>query len=134
MNDDPAGYLFAKLLCDVMIPAEFSAAISARGFDVAEVRNLPPSVQQDDWAILTLAEQQQRAVVTCNYSDHNSNFCLIHEEWQVHGKVHSGIILVPQYQISDHLQRWDVRDRLLNFLNQHTADEIKNRLLWLPQE
>jgi hypothetical protein len=134
MNDDPAAQLFAKLLCDVMIPAEFSAAVSARGFDVAEARKLPPDVQQDDWAILAFAAEQQRAVVTCNYSDQNSNFCLIHEEWQSQGKEHSGIIFVPQFQISDRLRRWDVRDRLLNFLNQHTADEMRNQLFWLPQE
>jgi hypothetical protein len=35
--------LFARLLCDVMIPAEFSAAIRAQGYDVAEVRTLPHS-------------------------------------------------------------------------------------------
>jgi hypothetical protein len=134
MSDDQTTPLFAKLLCDVMIPAEFSAAIRARGFDVAEVRELPPEVQQDDWAILTLAAQQQRAVVTCNYSDQNSNFCLIHEEWQSQGKEHSGIILIPQFQISDHLRRWDVRDRLLHLLNQSTADELRNKLWWLPQE
>ncbi len=27
-----------------------------------------------------------------------------------------------------------VRDRLLRFLNQRTADEIKNQLWWLPKE
>jgi hypothetical protein len=117
-----------------MIPAEFSAAIRARSFDVAEVRELPPEVQQDDWAILTLAAQQQRAVVTCNYSDQSGDFCLIHEGWQSQGKEHSGIILIPQFQISDHLRRWDVRDRLLHLLNQCTADELRNQLWWLPQE
>lgn len=40
MSDDQTALLFTKLLCDVMIPAEFSAAIRARGFDVAEVREL----------------------------------------------------------------------------------------------
>ncbi len=134
MSDDQTAPLFAKLLCDVMIPAEFSAAIRARGFDVAEVRELSPEVQQDDWAILALAAQHQRAVVTCNYSDQCSNFCLIHEEWQSQGKEHSGIILVPQFQISDHLRRWDVRERLLHLLNQCTADDLRNQLWWLPQE
>jgi hypothetical protein len=33
--------LFARLLCDVMIPAEFSAAIRAQGYDVAEARTFP---------------------------------------------------------------------------------------------
>ena len=50
--------LFVRLLCDVMIPAE-----------LAEARLLPLEVQQDDDALLQEAARQQRAVVTCNYSD-----------------------------------------------------------------
>jgi hypothetical protein len=77
--------LFARLLCDVMIPAEFSAAIRAQGYDVAEARVLPVEIQQDDHAILRAAAQQRRVVVTCNYSGPQSNFCLIHEEWRALG-------------------------------------------------
>jgi hypothetical protein len=134
MNDDDAAPLFARMLCDVMIPAEFSEAIRLQGYDVLEARHLPIEVQQDDWAILAEAAQQQRAVVTCNYSDPASNFCLIHEEWQHRGEEHAGIILIPQFQISSRLRRWEVRDRLLDFLNQHTAEELHNQLWWLPQE
>jgi hypothetical protein len=50
------------------------------------------------------------------------------------GQEHAGIILIPQSQISNRLRRWEVRDRLLDFLNQHTADELRNQLWWLPQE
>ncbi len=53
-------------------------------------------VQQDDDALLKEAARQERAVVTCNYSDPRSNFCVIHERWQWQGKEHAGIILVPQ--------------------------------------
>jgi hypothetical protein len=126
--------LFAQLLCNVMIPAELSAAIRAQGYDVAEARALPVEIQQNDHAVLQAAAQQRRVVVTCNYSDPQSNFCLIHEEWRAQGKKHVGIILIAQYQISSRLGRWEVRDRLLNFLNQHTADELSNQLWWLPQE
>jgi len=126
--------LFARLLCDVMIPAELSAAIRAQGYDMAEARALPLEIQQDDHAILRAAAQQRRVVITCNYGDPQSNFCLIHEAWRTQGKKHAGIILIAQYQISSRLRRWEVRDRLLNFLNQHTADELSNQLWWLPQE
>ncbi|MGH9840379.1 MAG: DUF5615 family PIN-like protein [Blastocatellia bacterium] len=131
MNGDS---LFAQLLSDIMIPAQFSEAIRAQGYNVLEARELPIETQQDDWAILAEAAQQQRVVITCNYSDPQSNFCLIHEEWQAQRKEHAGIILIPQSQISNRLRRWEVRDRLLNFLNQHTADELRNQLWWLPQE
>ncbi len=59
MNADQTAPLFARLLADVMIPAEFSAAIRARGYDIAEARELPPEMQQDDWAILAQAALQQ---------------------------------------------------------------------------
>jgi hypothetical protein len=73
-------------------------------------------------------------VVTCNYSDPRSNFCVIHEQWQSRGKEHAGIILVPQHQVSSRSRRWEVRDRLLKFLNWYPADELRNQLWWLPQE
>jgi hypothetical protein len=125
--------LFARLLCDVMIPAEVAMAIRTQGYDVAEARTLPVESQQDDYALLAEATQQQRVMITCSYSDPQSNFCLIHAEWQAQGKDHCGIVLIPQYQISSRLRRWEVRDRLLNFLHQHTADELRNQLWWLPQ-
>jgi hypothetical protein len=125
--------LFALMLFDVMIPAELAESIRAQGYDVAEVRILPLEVQQDDYAILEEAAQQRRVVVTCNYSDPQSNFCVIHEEWQTQGKEHAGIVFIPQFQISSRLRRWDVRDRLLTFLNQHTWDELYNQIWWLPQ-
>lgn len=81
-----AGTFFAQLLCDIMIPAEFSAAIRVQGYDVAEARALPVGVQQDDRAILAEAARQRRAVITCNYSDPNSNFYLIHEEWRTQSR------------------------------------------------
>ena len=128
-----SGTLFARLLCDVMIPAEVSAAIRSQGYDVIEARNLPVEVQQNDRAILAVAARQGCVVITCNYSDPQSNFCLIHEEWRKERRLHSDIILVPQSQISSRLRRWEVRDRLLSFLNRHTADELDNDLWWLPR-
>lgn len=124
--------LFARLLFDVMVPAELAQAIRAQGYNVAEARALPLDVQQDDRALLEEATRQRRVLVTCNYSDPRSNFCLIHEEWQAQGKEHAGIILVPQFQISSRLQRWEVRDRLLDLLNQCTGEELYNQLWWLP--
>lgn len=90
-----SGTLFAPLLCDIMIPAELSAAIRAHGYEVIEARALPVEVQRDDRAILAEAARQRSVVITCNYSDPQSNFCLIHEEWRSRGRSHSGIVLVP---------------------------------------
>jgi predicted nuclease of predicted toxin-antitoxin system len=125
--------LFVRLLCDVMIPAELAEALRTQGYDVAEARLLSLDVQQNDEVLLDEAARQDRAVVTCNYSDPHSNFCVIHEEWQSQGKEHAGIILVPQHQVSSRSHRWQVRDRLLKFLNCYSADELRNQLWWLPQ-
>jgi hypothetical protein len=133
MTDDDAASLFARLLCDIMIRAQLSEAIRLQGYDVLEARALPIETQQDDWAILSEAARQRRVVVTCNYNDPASNFSSIHEEWQSQGKQHAGIILIPQFQISNRLRRWEVRDRLLDLLNQHTAEELRDQLWWLPQ-
>jgi hypothetical protein len=126
--------LFVQLLCDVMIPAELAEALRAQAYDVAEARLLPLEVQQGDEALLEEAARQGRAVVTCNYSDPQSNFCVIHEQWQAQGKEHAGIILVPQHQVSSRSHRWEVRDRLSKFLNRYPADELRNQLWWLPQD
>ena len=134
MSEDPGEALFARLLCDVMIPAELSEALRAQGYDVAQARLLPLDVQQDDEALLQHASHQGRAVVTCNYSDPQSNFCIIHDEWQSQSKEHAGIILVPQHHFSSRSRRWDVRDRMLRLLNHCSADELHNKWRWLPQE
>jgi len=125
--------LFARLLFDVMIPAEIAEAMQAQSYDVVEARAFPLEMQQDDHAILEAAAEQRRVLITCNYSDPQSNFCLIHEDWRARSMEHAGIVLIPQYQISNRLRRWEVRDRLLNFLNQHMWDELYNQLWWLPQ-
>lgn len=74
----PPGTRFARLLSDIMIPPQFSAAIRVQGYDVAEVRALSKEIQRDDRAILAEATRQKRVVITCSYSDRSSNFCLIH--------------------------------------------------------
>jgi hypothetical protein len=126
--------LFVRLLCDVMIPAELTKAVRSQGHDVAEARLLPIELQQNDSALLDEATRQHRAVLTCNYSDPSSNFCVIHGQWREQGKEHAGIILVPQHEVSSRSRRWRVRDRLLKFLNSYPADELRNQLWWLPQE
>jgi uncharacterized protein with PIN domain len=112
--------LFARLLLDLMLPPKLAESLRAYGYDVTVARDLPTEVQRNDQALLAEATRQRRALVTCNYRDPRSNSCLIHQEWVAQGKGHAGIILVPQLQVSDRLRRWDVRDRLLLFLNQHT--------------
>jgi len=126
------GSLFARLLFDVMMPAELAEAIRDCGYDVSEARALPLAVQQDDTAILENAAQERRVVVTCNYHDPHSNFCSLHDQWQAQGRDHAGILLIPQFHISNRFLRWQVRDRMLRLFNQHTWDDLYNQVWWLP--
>lgn len=53
----PSATLFARLLCDVMIPAEVAMAIRTQGYDVVEARTFAVELQPDDRALLTAATQ-----------------------------------------------------------------------------
>lgn len=76
MDSDIDDRLFARLLFDLMIPAQFAEAVSSQGYDVIEARTLPVEIQRDDRALLDEAARASRVLVTCNYSDPNSNFNL----------------------------------------------------------
>jgi hypothetical protein len=115
-----------------MFSTELAQSIREQGFDVAEARQLPGKIQEDDYALLERAAEERRAYITCNYRDRRSNFCVIHEEWLQVGKEHFGIILIPQFRLDSHYQRWAIRHRVLNFFNSHTWDELQNQLMWLP--
>jgi len=136
-EETSSGTFFAQLLCDIMIPAEFSAAIRAQGYDVAEARALPVEVQQDDRAILAEAARQLRAVITCNYSDPNSNFYLIQSHSP--GVAHSahGARGIHSHTPSSDQQSLAALGgaRPASQLTESThADEFSNQVWWLPQE
>ena len=118
--------LFAKLLFDCMFSAALAQSVRAQGFDVAEARHFPIKVQQDDYALLEKAVDERRAIITCNYRDRNSNFCVIHKEWLNSGRTHFGIILVSQFRLDNHYTRWSIRRRLLDFFNSRSWDELQN--------
>lgn len=124
--------LFAKLLFDCMFSAALAQSVREQGFDVAEARHFPLKVQQDDYALLEKAAEERRVMITCNYRDRNSNFCVIHKEWLNSGRTHFGIILVSQFRLDNYYTRWSIRRRLLDFFNSRSWDELQNQLLWLP--
>ena len=64
-GSSPSATLFARLLCDIMIPAEVAMAIRTQGYDVVEARTFPVEIQQDDRALLAEATQQQRSLPLC---------------------------------------------------------------------
>lgn len=62
MIDDDVASLFARLLCDIMIPAQLSEAIRLQGYDVLEARMLPVETQQDDLLAKLLREARDTDV------------------------------------------------------------------------
>ena len=124
--------IFARLLFDCMFPAALAQSLREQGFDVVEARQFPLRIQQNDHALLEIAARERRVVITCNYRDPKSNFCVIHEESLRSGKSHSGIVLVSQFLVDNHNTRWVVRRRLLDLFNSRSWEEFQDQLLWLP--
>ena len=70
---------------------------------------------------LTYATMENRAIFTYNTAD----YLKLHLGWPQRGQEHSGIIVANQLSIGETMRR------LLNLLNQVTADEIQNQTYWL---
>lgn len=78
---------------------------------------------EDDYRQMDYAVSRQRAIVTFNFDD----FTLLHEQYRAEGKEHWGIILSTEESIGTLVHR------LLRLLNSASADELKNRIVWLNQ-
>jgi len=124
---------FARLLCDIMIPAEISAAIRAHGYDVIEARALPVAVQQDDRAILAEAARLRCVVVTCNYSDPQSNFVLSTRSGLRSEERTTGLFSYLSFKSAIACALGGARSAA-QLSQSNSADELRNHLWWLPQE
>jgi hypothetical protein len=66
------------------------------------------------------------AILTCNADD----FMALAESWYFAGREHSGIVLAPQFNSRPF---GELLRQVLRFLNSLTADEVRNRVLFLQQ-
>src|SRR5262249_49292129 len=72
---------------------------------------------QSDAEQLAYAVSQQRTILTHNIR----HFRLLNQRYHEEGRQHFGILLSAQYR------------RALRFLGRHTADDVKNNVLWLKE-
>lgn len=117
---NPEAPLFIRLYLDEDVHKRVAAALRLRHFDVIsahEVRRWGFSDEEQ----LTYATMENRAIFTYNTAD----YLQLHLEWLQGGREHSGIIVSNQLPIGETMRR------LLNLLNQVTADEMQNQLYWL---
>ncbi len=118
MNDEAS--LFIRLYLDEDVQKRVAPALRLRGFDATSAHELHRKGLSDEEQ-LSFSAVERRTIFTYNTSD----FLQLHLEWLRLTKEHAGII------VSDQLPMGDVTRRLLNLINQVTADEMHNQIYWL---
>ena len=118
MPSEPS--LFIQLYLDEDVHKRVASALRLRHFDVISAHETGRWGLSDEEQ-LTYAVSQGRAIFTYNTSD----YIQLHLDWIHRGKEHYGII------VSDQLPIGETIHRLLNLLNQVTADEMRNEIRWL---
>ena len=112
--------LFIRLYLDEDIHKRLAAALRLRNFDVTSVHELKRLGLSDE-AQLAYATAEKRTLFTYNAVD----YLRLHTEWLNDSRSHYGIIVSDQLPIGETIRR------LLNLLNQVTADQVVNQLYWL---
>jgi len=114
----------ARLYFDEDADARLAEALRRRGYDV-ETTVAAGLLEASDEEQLTYAASQQRVLVTHNIK----HFPGVHTAWIEAGKAHWGIIiLIGHSAISSWLCRMET------LLNRFSAEELKDRLLFLGAE
>src|SRR5712691_3543909 len=71
------------------------AALRARGVDVLTALEAD-MIERDDADHLEFSTAENRVLLTCNTGD----FCRLHHEWLSSGRLHAGIVCMPQHGLS----------------------------------
>ncbi len=119
MTTDLPG-LLAQLYLDEDIHKRVAYALRLRGFDVVSTSEVS-NVGFSDSEQLAYAVAEKRALVTFNVVD----YVKLNKEYLLSHKDHHGIIVSSQLPIRETIKR------LLGLLNEFTADQLRNTLLWL---
>jgi len=112
--------LFIRLYLDEDVHKRVASALRLRHFDVLSAHEIGYWGLSDEEQ-LAYAATERRTLFTYNTSD----YLRLHLGWLQCGKEHCGIVVSDQLPISETVRR------LLNLLNQVTADEMRNQIHWL---
>ena len=112
--------LFAALYLDEDVNALVARLLRARLHDAITVGEAGQAGRSDP-AQLAYAVSQRRAIVTHNRRD----FAPLAQEYGTTGQHHFGIILAVRRS------PYELAQRLMNLLNQVTADEMENQVFYI---
>ena len=110
------------LLLDEDVRPMLGEILRQRGYDTIHVLEAGRTGKSDAEQ-LAYAVSQQRAIITHNIR----HFRLLNKKYHEEGRQHFGILLSAQVPLRDLLRR------TLRFLGRHTADDVKNNVLWLNE-
>jgi hypothetical protein len=81
-----------------------------------------------DDELLAYSTRYSRILVTANVVG-IEGFIHVEAQWKRTGRLHSGILLIPQRRLEVDL--WAIRDRLIEVAGGLSAEEMQNTLCWL---
>lgn len=110
------------LLLDEDVRPMLGEILRQRGYDAIHVLEAGRAGKSDAEQ-LAYAVSQQRTILTHNIR----HFRLLNQRYHEEGRQHFGILLSGQVTLRNLLRR------ALRFLGRHTADDVKNNLLWLNE-
>lgn len=117
--------LFIRLYTDADVTSDLAPALRQRGYvaeSAAEARN--PKVS--DESQLVYAAERGMAILTYNAQD----FIPLAKDWYFGGQEHAGIILSEQFSQREF---GELLRRVLRLLDSLTADEMRNRIVFLQE-
>jgi predicted nuclease of predicted toxin-antitoxin system len=109
-----------NLLLDEDVRPILAEIMRQRGYDVTHVLELGRTGKSDSDQ-LAYATDHHRTVLTHNMRD----YLVLHREYQQRGREHPGIIVSDQAPLRELLRR------SLRCLSRLTAEDIRNRVVWL---
>jgi predicted nuclease of predicted toxin-antitoxin system len=110
------------LLLDEDVRPMLGEILRQRGYEAIHVLEAGRAGKSDAEQ-LAYAVSQQRTILTHNIR----HFRLLNQRYHEEGRQRFGILLSGQVTLRDLLRR------ALRFLGRHTADDVKNNLLWLNE-
>ena len=121
MTDEVA--LYVALHTDEDVTNQLAALLRQRGFQAVSALDLG-MIQRSDEEHLTYASEHNLTLLSYNERDYLN----LARKWSLEGRSHAGILISDQFSLR---QVGELLRRVLNFLNQVTAEEMINTVRYL---